>query len=104
MKYKIKENNVKEFFSIVKDLEDRLTERISDLSNVKGGMQSRHAYIYYRSLLYEAKYIIRDNLKEVDNYNLKEDIIDIIDSENSGLSVEQRLNEIKKLVTKTVQK
>ena len=32
--------------------------------------------------------------------DLKEDIIDIIDSENSGLSAEQRLNEIKKLVKK----
>jgi hypothetical protein len=30
--------------------------------------------------------------------DLKEDILSIIDSENSGLSIEQRINEIKKLV------
>ena len=65
MDYKIENDKVKDFFEVVDDLEKLLTERISDLHNVKGGMQARHAYCYYRSLLWDAKYLMRDNLKEI---------------------------------------
>jgi hypothetical protein len=49
---------------VVDDLEKLLTDRIIDLHEVKGGMQARHAYILYRKLLWEAKYLMRDNLKK----------------------------------------
>jgi len=64
MKYEIEEKEVNNFFEIVEDLEKLLTERVQDLHEVPGGMQARHAYCYYRKLLWEAKYLIRDNLKE----------------------------------------
>jgi len=65
MDYKIENDKVKDFFEVVDDLEKLLTERISDLHNVKGGMQARHAYCYYRRLLWDAKYLMRKNLKEI---------------------------------------
>lgn len=65
MEYKIENEKVKDFFEIINSLEKLLTERISDLYEVKGGMQARHAYILYRKLLWEAKYLMKDNLKEI---------------------------------------
>jgi len=65
MEYKIENEKVKDFFKVVDDLEKLLTDRIIDLHEVKGGMQGRHAYILYRKLLWEAKYLMRDNLKEI---------------------------------------
>jgi len=65
MEYKIESDKVKDFFDAVGDLEKLLTERISDLHEVKGGIQARHAYILYRQLLWEAKDLMRDNLKEI---------------------------------------
>ena len=65
MKHEIESEKVKDFFQVISDLEKLLDERIVDLHEVRGGMQSRHAYCYYRKLLWEAKYIMRDNLKEV---------------------------------------
>ena len=63
MEYKIENEKVEDFFEIINNLEKLLTERISDLYEVKGGMQARHAYILYRKLLWEAKYLMKDNLK-----------------------------------------
>jgi len=54
--YKIKADVVGEMNDDFKELEDLLTERISDLYEIKGAMQARHAYIYYRSLLCNIKY------------------------------------------------
>ena len=65
MAYKIENEKVSDFFEVVDGLEKLLTDRISDLNDVKGGMQARHAYILYRKLLGEAKYLMRDNLKEI---------------------------------------
>ena len=67
MEYKIESEKVDNFFEVIDDLELLLTDRIGDLHEVKGGMQARHAYCYYRSLLWEAKYLMRDNLKEIKN-------------------------------------
>lgn len=53
--YKIKADVVGEMNEDFKELEDLLTERISDMYEIKGMMQARHAYIYYRSLLYNIK-------------------------------------------------
>mgnify|MGYP003633002606 CR=1 FL=1 len=63
MEYTIKEKKLEEFVETINELEKLLTQRISDLHEVKGGVQSRHAYCYYRKLLWEAKYLIRDNAK-----------------------------------------
>lgn len=49
-----KTKDTKEAFQILKQLEKLLDERITDLHEVKGGMQARHAYIYYRKLVWEA--------------------------------------------------
>ena len=65
MEYKIEKKELDNFFRVVNDLETLLTERISDLHEVKGGVQARHVYILYRNLLWEAKYLMRDNLKEI---------------------------------------
>lgn len=65
MDYKIENEKVKDFFDVIDSLDKLLTERISDLHEVRGGMQSRHAYCYYRSLVWEAKYLMRDSLKEI---------------------------------------
>ena len=65
MEYKIEKEKVSDFFEVVDNLEKLLTDRISDLHEVKGGMQARHAYMLYRKLLWETKYLMRDNLKEI---------------------------------------
>lgn len=65
MEYKIENEKVSDFIEVVDDLKKLLTDRISDLHQVKGGMQARHAYILYRKLLCEAEFLIRDNLKEI---------------------------------------
>lgn len=66
MEYKIKGDKAKDFFELVDELESLITERISDLHEVKGGKQARHAYILYRKILWEAKYLIQDNLEEIE--------------------------------------
>lgn len=43
-----------EAIEILRELETLLTDRISDLHEVKGGMQSRHAYCYYRDHVWRA--------------------------------------------------
>lgn len=53
-----KEEKIKEAISILAELETLLTDRISDLHQVKGGMQSRHAYSYYRKHVWEAKRLL----------------------------------------------
>ena len=67
MQYKIESDKVDNFFEVIDDLEVLLTDRINDLHEVKGGMQARHAYVLYRKLLWEAKYLMLDNLKEIKN-------------------------------------
>lgn len=42
----------------VDELESLLTERIADMYKVKGFMQARHAYIFYRKVLNEIKDLI----------------------------------------------
>ncbi len=53
-----KEEKIKEAISILAELETLLTDRISDLHQVKGGMQSRHAYCYYRKHVWDAKHLL----------------------------------------------
>ena len=65
MKYQIEDKNVQDFNEIIDSLEKLLTERITELHEVKGAMQSRHVFVFYRTLLWEAKYEIRDSIKEI---------------------------------------
>ena len=50
-KLQIPDNKYSELMEDFYELEKLLTERISDMYNVKGMMQARHAYIFYRRLL-----------------------------------------------------
>lgn len=59
----IQDDIANDVFEDIKELETLLTERISDLHEIKGMMQCRHAYIFYRKLLWEIKYKLQDNLK-----------------------------------------
>ncbi len=43
-----------EAFEILDDLAKLMDDRVSDLYQIKGAMQARHAYIYYRSLVWKA--------------------------------------------------
>lgn len=65
MSKQIDDSKLNEFFGKIEELEKLLTERISDLHEIKGMMQARHAYILYRKILWEARYLIRDNVKDV---------------------------------------
>lgn len=49
------------------ELDKLLTERISELHEVKGGMQGRHAYLYYRSLLWETRNMVYEVLNNLEN-------------------------------------
>ena len=65
MNYQISANDLSAFNEQMKELEELLTERISDFYQVKGLVQARHAYVFYRRLLTEAKYKLQESLKEV---------------------------------------
>ena len=62
-KHTITDEVFTEFIEKMDELERLLSERIVDLHEEKGYAQARHAYVYYRKLLWKAKYLIRDNLK-----------------------------------------
>jgi len=63
MKYKIKKKKMDDFLESVKDVEKLLTDRISDLADVKQGMQARHAYVFYRNTLMHAMFKIQKELR-----------------------------------------
>jgi len=62
MNYKIKNGSVHAINNLFKELEDLLTDRISDCHEIKGMMQCRHAYIFYRKLLQEIKMKFNNDL------------------------------------------
>jgi hypothetical protein len=45
---------LKEVIQILDDLSKLLDDRVEDLYQVKGGMQARHAYMFYREKVWEA--------------------------------------------------
>ena len=52
------------------ELEDYLTERIVDLHEVKGAMQARHAYIFYRAYVMnigQKLYELKEELQSTEN-------------------------------------
>lgn len=46
---------MKEILDEIKDLESLLTDRISENYDVKGMQQCRHAYLYYRSIVWNIR-------------------------------------------------
>jgi len=48
----------------IDELESLLTERISELHEVKGYQESRHVFIFYRKLLWDIKRYLIDNIIE----------------------------------------
>ena len=62
MKYEIEKEKVDEIYENLSELDEFLTERITDLFKVKGFAQSRHAYVFYRSFLWEIRRLMKSNL------------------------------------------
>ena len=50
--------------SILDDLSKLLDDRISDLYEIKGSMQSRHAYMFYRDKVWDALDKLKDAQKK----------------------------------------
>jgi hypothetical protein len=48
---------------ILDDLSKLLDDRVSDLYQVKGGMQSRHAYMFYRDKVWGAMSELNQGIK-----------------------------------------
>lgn len=48
-----------ELFELISDLSSFFDERISELHEVKGGMKDRHAFIFYRSILWQIRDVIK---------------------------------------------
>lgn len=65
MKHEIEEGNLKQIQGNIEALEKLLDERIVDLHQVKGGMESRHVFCYYRQLVWNIKLTLRDNVKPI---------------------------------------
>ena len=69
------QSEIKEIINVKDEvilLEQLLTERISDLHEVKGGMQARHAYIYYRKLVWDIEKSLRDIIERAGTSELQE--------------------------------
>ena len=64
MKREIHDCIITDFNEKVGNLDKLLTERIEELHKVNGMQQCRHAYMFYRSLLWEINDVISDNLIE----------------------------------------
>jgi hypothetical protein len=56
---KIDKKNIDEALETLDDLAKFLDERVVDLHQVQGGMQARHCYIFYRSKVWEAVYLLK---------------------------------------------
>jgi hypothetical protein len=65
MKYEIEKEKMSEVLADINELEKLLTERISDMYEVPGMMQARHAYIFYRDRLWGIRDSLKFNIKEV---------------------------------------
>ena len=59
MKYEIERNDLDDILSDLKQLDEKLTDMISDLHQVKGGASTRHSFMYYRKFVWD----VRDKIK-----------------------------------------
>jgi hypothetical protein len=65
MKYTTDNKKITEVLDEIDFLSKLFNDRISDMHEVKGTMQARHAYILYRKLLWEIKESLLNALTEV---------------------------------------
>ena len=63
--YKIEKKDFQKLSEIMANLENLMTERISDLYNVEGSMATRHSFLLYRRMVWDARNLMRDNLKQL---------------------------------------
>lgn len=56
---------MREIINEFSNLENLLTDRISDLHDVKMGQVERHAFILYRNMLWEIKKLVADEFKKL---------------------------------------
>ena len=63
--YKIEEKKAQRLNEIMSNLETLITERISHLQNTEGDMASIHSFLLYRRLVWDARNLMRDNLKQL---------------------------------------
>ena len=61
------EEQIKEILEDIKYFSDLLDDRVSELHKVNGMQQCRHAYIFYRTLLWN----IRDKINELNIKSIK---------------------------------
>jgi hypothetical protein len=66
MKFEIGRDKIFDIREGLEYFENLLTERISDLHKIQGGIQARHAYIFYRKELQGIKSLLFDNLNLVE--------------------------------------
>jgi len=55
----MKITNNQKAIEILRELEDRLTERISDLHEVKLGVEARHSFMFYRDYVWQSLAVLR---------------------------------------------
>lgn len=63
MEVKLDTKKLDNALEILDDLSKLLDDRISDLYQVKGGMQSRHAYMFYRDKVWNAISELKQGIK-----------------------------------------
>jgi nitrogen regulatory protein PII len=61
--YIIKQKDLEETQEYLSTLEKHINELIVDLHDVKGAAAQRQLYVYYRTLVWNAKYTLRDKVK-----------------------------------------
>lgn len=64
MEVKLDTKKLDNALEILDDLSKLLDDRISDLYQVKGGMQSRHAYMFYRDKVWNAISELKEVIKK----------------------------------------
>ena len=63
MEVKLDTKKLDNALEILDDLSKLLDDRISDLYQVKGGMQSRHAYMFYRDKVWNVISELKQGIK-----------------------------------------
>ncbi len=59
---KYNQHDLSEIHDDIDELAKLLGDRVGDLHNVKGAMQARHTYIFYRKLLWEIQHKLQNTL------------------------------------------
>lgn len=63
MKVTLDPKKLDKALELLDDLSKLLDDRIEDLYQVKGGMQSRHAYMFYRDKVWDAISELKNAIK-----------------------------------------